>query len=159
MIKNMAIYLPHLTPRVAANVEGSKLPSFLIALEAWRRGLTVTVKHKKFFHYSITYQKEQKGWKKYLAKLLPLTLNRQDKVTYSFYRGIANIVPPKTLRAAKDKDLAKLYLSRVGISVPEGKNLQLLHLMGRFWLMQEIWVTLWLLNRLAAQGERVSLQT
>lgn len=118
----MAIYLPHLTPRVAANVEGSKLPSFLIALEAWRRGLTVTVKHKKFFHYSITYQKEQKGWKKYLAKLLPLTLNRQDKVTYSFYRGIANIVPPKTLRAAKDKDLAKLYLSRVGISVPEGKK-------------------------------------
>lgn len=96
--------------------------AYLLAQEAWRRGLSIKVRHKKFIHYSITHQKEQRGWEKYLAKILPFIVNKQSKLTYSFYRGKVNNVPRKTLKATKDKDLAKLYLSRAGVPVPEGRK-------------------------------------
>ena len=99
-------WLEHLEGVVPRRGFGNRMSMYLIALEAWRRGLQVQFFHldnpdnKMFVRYTIS-----DGVKEY-----KFDSSQGDKLTNSAYNICEN------------KDLTKSVLSKVGIPVPEGKR-------------------------------------
>src|SRR5699024_8618363 len=104
--------LPHLKKDVVEGIEGFKLDSYLIALEGWRRGLTLK-----------WYRDETKSCKiktfrgSTHDKLFTLT---SDKRTHEFYRSRGDKVANRTVNICQSKEKTKSILSKKGISTPVG---------------------------------------
>lgn len=98
-------WLNHLKEAVPTEGYGNKLSMYLIALEAWRRGIKVNFytidnpENKVLIRYSLDYQ----GKKHY------------------FESSLGDKLSPEAFDVCEYKDLTKKYLADAGIKVPRGK--------------------------------------
>src|SRR5690625_4159385 len=108
-------WLPHLHPEVISEVEGNYLDAYVVALEGWRRGLTLRwhVKDSEKF-------KEMKTW--YVDHPGQLfSLHSKEKSHY-FFRTRGDKVTNDSVRKGMDKEVTKNILKEAGVSVPEGRQ-------------------------------------
>lgn len=85
-------------PKVVKKVHGRKLSGFTIALEAWRRGLTVTLVDDIFDTYVIS----------------------DDKVEVKFYGSRCSLTPMSAMRLAKNKQKARMKFQENKVPTPAG---------------------------------------
>lgn len=108
-------WLPHLHPEVVSEVEGNHLDSYVVALEGWRRGLTLRwhVKDSEKF-------KEMKTW--YVDEPGQLfSLHSKEKSHY-FFRTRGDKVTNEAVEKGMDKQRTKELLKKAGIPVPDGRQ-------------------------------------
>lgn len=108
-------WLPHLTSEVIANIEGNYLDAYVVALEGWRRGLTL-----KWHVKDCTEFKDIKTWSvDYPGQLF--SLHSKDKSHY-FFRTRGDLVSLDAVEQGMNKDVTKQMLKAAGVPVPEGKQ-------------------------------------
>ena len=95
---NRENWLPHLIAKSVFQ-GSSNLRSYLISLEGWRRGLTLTVKDKKMHLYLLS----------------------SGQRTHSIDMSRIDQIPAEAIEICKNKGLAKEYLARAGVPVPKGR--------------------------------------
>ena len=107
-------WLPHLTNEVVADARGPEFAAYVIALEGWRRGLTLKwhVKDSEYFKDMKTWSVDKPG------KLF--SLSSEDKTHY-FFRSRGDKVTNVAVDLASDKGVSKQILIKAGISTPAGK--------------------------------------
>ncbi|WP_249869260.1 acylphosphatase [Oceanobacillus saliphilus] len=108
-------WLPHLSNEIVANAHGNLLDAYVVALEGWRRGLTLkwhAKDHEKFKDMS-TWFVDRPG------QLFSLSSNEK---THYFFRTRGDKVTNEAVEIGKDKDKTKLALKQAGVPVPEGKQ-------------------------------------
>lgn len=108
-------WLPHLTSEIVHDARGYELCAYAVALEGWRRGLTLewyTEDSEKFRNIK-TWDVDSPG------KLF--SLSSQDKTHY-FFRTRGDKVTNEAVEIGTDIGRMKSILSTHGISVPEGKR-------------------------------------
>lgn len=106
----------HLTHDVVEDIHGFKLCSYLVALEGWRRGLT------------LTWYKDETD----LCKLDRLNSSTQGKFfslsdgqkKHYFFRSRGDKVANKTVRIVQDKVKTKEYLNKGGVPIPLGDSFE-----------------------------------
>ena len=108
VLKNKS-WLPHLTNEMMIGARNNNLCSYLVALEGWRRGLTLK-------WYS---EKVKKRGVHAPGRLFSLS---SDNETRMFYKSKGDKVSNESLRITGNKDLAKKWLSNHNVPVPEGKR-------------------------------------
>ncbi len=108
-------WLPHLHPEVISETEGNYLDAYVIALEGWRRGLTLKwhVKDSEKFKTMKTWYVEQPGQL--------FSLHSKDRSHY-FFRSRGDKVPNEAVEQGMDKAITKEILHQKGIPVPKGKE-------------------------------------
>lgn len=99
-------WLEHLEEAVPPEGFGNRLSMYLIALEAWRRGITVN-----FFTVD---NPENKLLIRYALKL-------NDK-EHKFVSSRGDKLTEEAFHVCDNKDLTKQYLKKAGVKVPEGKR-------------------------------------
>lgn len=87
----------------------NNLCSYLIALEGWRRGLTLTFDSRKVKRAGIH------------APGRVFTLS-SDQRTHTFYKAKGDSVSSEAIRIGTNKELTKSWLEKHGVPVPEGKR-------------------------------------
>lgn len=110
-------WLPHLSNEIVADAHGYLLDAYAVALEGWRRGLTLRwhVKDSEKFKEMTTWFVDNPGQL--------FSLSSKDKTHY-FFRTRGDLVSNEAVRIGKDKDETKQALLKAGVSVPEGKRFQ-----------------------------------
>lgn len=106
-------WLPHISPEVASEVKGNYLDAYLIALEGWRRGLTLKwhIKNAEAF-------KDMKTWfVDHPGQLF--TLESPEKKHY-FFRTRGDKVTNDAVEKAMNKTVTKQIMVEKSISVPKG---------------------------------------
>ncbi|HLR72554.1 MAG TPA: hypothetical protein VK085_14130 [Pseudogracilibacillus sp.] len=108
-------WLPHLTSEVVSETEGNYLDAYVVALEGWRRGLTLRwhVKDSEKFKEMKTWFVDQPG------QLFSLHSNNKD---HYFFRTRGDKVTNEAVEKGMNKEATKSILSKAGIPVPEGKQ-------------------------------------
>ena len=108
-------WLPHLTSEVVADARGPEFAAYAIALEGWRRGLTLKwhVKDSEYFKEMKTWSVDKPG------KLF--SLSSVDKTHY-FFRSRGDKVTNEAVELGADKGVSKQKMIEAGISTPEGKS-------------------------------------
>src|SRR5699024_1087407 len=105
-------WLPQFTNEIITNARARSnglLDSYLIALEGWRRGLTLTWYSEKVKNNSVH------------APGRLFTLSSSYK-THEFYKTTGDKVSKESLKLTGNKDLAKELFSKHGVPVPAGKR-------------------------------------
>lgn len=107
MPEKQATWLPHLEDAVPMEAIRDKLGMYSIALEGWRRGLTLrfykTYKGKKTkIRYSLSYQGKR----------------------HKFYKSAGDKVSKEAVKVCIDKNLTKELLLKAGVPVPKGKKFE-----------------------------------
>ena len=105
---NKAQWLDHLIHATPIEGYGNRMSTFLISLEAWRRGIDV-----KFFTIDDPDNK----------LLIRYALSHNDR-TVSFNSSLSLQLPDETYNLCQDKDLTKKQLAKYGIRVPRGEKLE-----------------------------------
>ncbi|SDZ55543.1 D-alanine-D-alanine ligase [Evansella caseinilytica] len=115
MEENRVEWLPHLTSEVVADARGPEFDAYLVALEGWRRGLTLKwhVKNKEKFSEMKTWFVDKPG------KLF--SLSSKDKTHY-FFRTRGDKVSNEAVEIGADKEQTKIYLTQTKVRTPEGKR-------------------------------------
>lgn len=101
-------WLPHLKNAVPVKGYGNRLSMYLIALEGWRRGLTV-----KFFTVDDPEQR----------LLIRYSLSN-GKREHRFVSSRGDKITDEAFKICDDKDLTKKVLAKAGVPVPEGKKFE-----------------------------------
>lgn len=106
-------WLPHLTEAVTAKAEGPLLDSYAVALEGWRRGLTLRwhVKDSERFREMYTWYVDEPG------QLFSLSSGEK---THYFFRTRGDLVANEAVKIGKDKEWTKEMLKKSEVRVPEG---------------------------------------
>ena len=115
MEENRAEWLSHLSNEIVSDAHGNLLDAYVVALEGWRRGLTLRwhVKDSEKF-------KEMKTW--FVDKPGQLfSLSSKDRTHY-FFRTRGDKVTNEAVDIGRDKEKTKQALLKNGVSVPEGKQ-------------------------------------
>ncbi|UTR11806.1 acylphosphatase [Evansella sp. LMS18] len=115
MEKSHIITLPHLTNEVITSARKTKLCAYAVAIEGWRRGLKLkwyTIDSGKFDHM-ITFGVNPPG------RLFSLS---SDERTHYFFRTRGDKVTKQAVEIGSDKEDTKVWLTKVGVPVPEGKK-------------------------------------
>lgn len=99
-------WLEHLEEAVPTEGYGNRLSMYLIALEAWRRGITVN-----FFTVDNPENK----------LLIRYSLKLNDK-EHKFVSSRGDKLTDEAFEICDNKDLTKQYLKEAGVKVPEGKR-------------------------------------
>ncbi|MFC7367423.1 hypothetical protein [Vreelandella zhaodongensis] len=99
MASEKAVYPIHVSPKIVKQGFGYKLCGFLIALEAWRRGLTVKLEDASFKRYSIS----------------------DNNTEVRFIRSRSSLTKNKAIVITKNKQLTREYLQAAGVPTPAGK--------------------------------------
>lgn len=81
-----------------------RISTYLIALEAWRRGITLALHKFDYSNNKILYSLEYKG----------------NKHFFQSSRG--DLISDEAINICNDKDLTKFYLSQNNIPVPTGRK-------------------------------------
>lgn len=115
MEENHAEWLSHLSSDIVADAHGNLLDAYVIALEGWRRGLTLRwhVKDSEKFKDMATWFVERPG------QLFSLSSKER---THYFFRTRGDKVSNEAVMIGKDKERTKQVLESQGVSVPEGKQ-------------------------------------
>lgn len=115
MKQNNQEWLPHLTSEVVADSRGWNLDAYVIALEGWRRGLTLKWhdKESEKFNEIETWFVDTPG------RLFSLTY--KDRTHY-FFRSRGDKVTNEAVNIGGNKDKSKQALAKAGIQIPEGKR-------------------------------------
>ena len=108
-------WLPHLHPEVCSEMEGNYLDAYVVALEGWRRGLTLRwhVKDSEKFKEMKTWYVDQPGQL--------FSLHSKEKSHY-FFRTRGDKVTNEAVEKGMDKQLTKQLLKEADIPVPEGRQ-------------------------------------
>lgn len=101
-------WLPHLTNEMMIGARNNNLCSYVIALEGWRRGLTLTF-------YSRKVKKEKLHVPGCLFSL------SDGEVTHMFYKSRGMRVKSEAFTIGDNKILAKKALDKKGVPVPKGE--------------------------------------
>src|SRR5690625_1933556 len=103
-----------ITERMIRGVRGFNLDSYLMALEGWRRGLTLT------WYYDPEEVTDLKiiGFNP-LGKTFSLTANDYDQTHY-FYRSRGDKVANEAVEIVHQKDDAKQYFNKISVPTPNG---------------------------------------
>ncbi|UOE93822.1 acylphosphatase [Alkalihalobacillus sp. LMS39] len=115
MDDNQIITLPHLTNEIVVGARKTKLCAYSVALEGWRRGLTLkwyTIDSEKFDDM-ITFGVNPPG------RLYSLSSKER---THYFFRTRGDKVTKEAVEIGADKDETKYWLSKAGVPVPEGEK-------------------------------------
>ena len=109
-------WLPHLAPEKIEEVSGYQLDAYLMALEGWRRGLTLRwhVKDSEKFKEIRTWFVEKPGHL--------FSLSSKDKTHY-FFKTRGDLITNEAVDICSDKFMAKNQLKEKGVRVPDGKSL------------------------------------
>lgn len=102
-------WLPHFTNEMMIGARGNNLCSYLIALEGWRRGLTL-----KFYSRLVKRTGVHAP-----GRLFSLS---SETKTHYFYKAKGDDVSSEAIEIGRDKDLTKKLLNKNGIPVPLGKR-------------------------------------
>ncbi|MBU9712951.1 acylphosphatase [Evansella tamaricis] len=115
MEKNSVTWLPHLTSEIVADARGQELDAYAVALEGWRRGLTLKwhVKDSDKFNEIKTWYVDKPG------KLFSLSDNVK---THYFFRTRGDKVSNEAVEIGMDKEKTKRYLADAGIPTPTGNR-------------------------------------
>lgn len=115
---NQSTWLPHLNNEIMYEARGFELDAYLIALEGWRRGLTLKwhVKDDEDFSKMKTWFVEHPG------KLFSLS---NESRTHYFFRTRGDLVPNEAVTTAMDKVQTKAVFESKGIPTPEGFHIDL----------------------------------
>lgn len=108
-------WLPHLTSEVVADARGWNLDAYAVALEGWRRGLTLKWHAKDSDKFS-----EMKTWFVDTPGRL-FSLSSEDRTHY-FFRTRGDRVTNKAVEIGSDKEQTKQRLIKAGVSTPVGKQ-------------------------------------
>lgn len=115
MADNQENWLKHLPKEILDGIQGNYLDSYMVALEGWRRGLTLKwhIKdHEKF--------KDLKTW--FVDEPGQLfSLSNGEKVHY-FFRTRGDLITNEAVEIGKSKQKTKEYLEKANVKVPEGKE-------------------------------------
>lgn len=108
-------WLPHLSGDIVAEAHGNYLDAYVVALEGWRRGLTLKwhVKESEKFP-------EMRTWFVDIPGQL-FTLSSESRTHY-FFRTRGDKVSNEAVDIGKDKEKTKVLLQSKGITMPEGKK-------------------------------------
>lgn len=106
--------LPHLSKTVIQGIEGLKFDSYLIALEAWRRGLNVHWLSHPGQNF-LNYRRERKNFVG-----LIYTISSSER-SHNFYMSWGDKNSYEAYENTQDKAKAKELLEKAGINVPKGK--------------------------------------
>lgn len=108
-------WLPHLEPEIVFETEGNYLDSYAIALEGWRRGLTLKwhVKDSEKFNQMKTWFVDHPGQL--------FSLHSEDKSHY-FFRTRGDLVSNEAVELGMDKFVTKELLQQANVPVPTGKE-------------------------------------
>lgn len=109
------ITLPHLTNEMVVNARKTRLCSFAVALEGWRRGLTLKwyTADSKYYDDMIVFGVNPPG------RLYSLS---SDKRTEYFFRTRGRKVSNEAVELSDDKYVTKQILAKAGVPVPLGKG-------------------------------------
>src|SRR5699024_8292817 len=109
------ITLPHLTNEMVVNARKTRLCSFSVALEGWRRGLKLKwyTADSKYYEDMIIFGVNPPGRLYYL---------RSDERTEYYFRTRGNNVSNQAVELSDDKYTTKKILTEAGIPVPQGKG-------------------------------------
>lgn len=107
-------WLPHLHDEFVSEANGTLLDAYVVALEGWRRGLTLRwhVKDSEKF-------KDMKTWFVDNPGLL-FSLSSDEKTHY-FFRSRGDLVTNEAVEIGSDKAKTKQIFRDEGIPTPEGK--------------------------------------
>ncbi|WP_280770559.1 acylphosphatase [Salipaludibacillus daqingensis] len=110
-------FLPHLTEEMVTEAKGPELDAFAIALEGWRRGLTLKwyAKNAPTFQGMNVWNVEKPG------KLFSLA---SDEQFHCFFRSRGDRVSNEAVEVCMDKHRTKDVLQKNGVSVPGGKTFE-----------------------------------
>jgi len=108
-------WLPHLSSEVVSETTGNYLDAYVVALEGWRRGLTVKwhVKESEKFKDIKTWYVDQPGQL--------FSLHSKDRSHY-FFRTRGDKVTNEAVEKGMDKEITKQMLERADIPVPRGRQ-------------------------------------
>lgn len=102
-------WLPHLKNEMLVGARDNNLCAYLVALEGWRRGLTLTWYSRKV---------KRKGIH---APGRVFSLSDGDK-THVFYKTKGDKISSQAIRIGSHKELTKEWLTKANVSVAEGRN-------------------------------------
>lgn len=108
-------HLPHLTSEVVTDARGPELDAYTIALEGWRRGLTLkwyAKDHQDFVDMKV-WSVDKPG------KLFSLS---NGKRAHYFFKSRGDKVSNQAVEICSNKDETKRWLETAGVKVPEGKR-------------------------------------
>lgn len=108
-------WLPHLTPEIVSEIENNYLDAYVVALEGWRRGLTLRWHVKDSEKFS-----EMKTW--FVDEPGQLYSLHSEKRSHYFFRTRGDKVTNEAVELGMDKDKTKRILAEKGIPVPEGRQ-------------------------------------
>nr|WP_042222930.1 acylphosphatase [Oceanobacillus manasiensis] len=108
-------WLPHLSNEIVSDAHGYLLDAYAVALEGWRRGLTLRwhVKDSEKFKEMTTWFVDNPGQL--------FSLSSKDRTHY-FFRTRGDRVTNEAVRIGKDKDETKRVLEKAGVAIPEGRR-------------------------------------
>ncbi|GIO23429.1 acylphosphatase [Oceanobacillus sp. J11TS1] len=108
-------WLPHLSDEIVADARGYLLDAYTVALEGWRRGLTLRwhVKDSEKFTDMKTWNVDKPG------KLFSLESKERS---HFFFRTRGDKVTNQAVEVCADKEKTKDVLSKMNIRVPNGKR-------------------------------------
>lgn len=114
-MKTSSITLPQLPPEIVKNARKTRLCSFAVALEGWRRGLKLKWYTKDSEHYKnmIIFGVNPPG------RLFSLS---SDEKTHYFFRTRGDKVTNEAVELGSDKYMTKKILEEKGVPVPKGKG-------------------------------------
>src|SRR5699024_6984927 len=113
--QHSAKWLPHLSSEIVADARGPELDAYVVALEGWRRGLTLKwhVKDSEKF-------KEMKTW--FVDKPGKLFSLSSSEKTHYFFRTRGDKVTNEAVEMGMDKEITKQKLMEANIPTPIGKE-------------------------------------
>ncbi len=112
---NEGISLPQLTVDIVKNARKTRLDAFVIAIEGWRRGLTLKwyTKDSEHFDDMIIFGVNPPG------RLFSLS---NEEKTHYFFRTRGDLVSNEAVEIGSEKDETKEILKEKGVPVPLGKG-------------------------------------
>src|SRR5690625_2141379 len=112
---NEGISLPQLTVDIVKNARKTRLDAFVIAIEGWRRGLTLKwyTKDSEHFDNMIIFGVNPPG------RLF--SLSNEDRTHY-FFRTRGDKVSSEAVDTVDDKGVTKDVLAKHNVPVPKGKG-------------------------------------
>lgn len=114
-MENNTEWLPHLSNAIVADAHGHLLDAYAVALEGWRRGLSLRWHVKGSEKFS-----EMKTW--YVDKPGKLFSLHSKERSHYFFRTRGDKVTNEAVEVCADKEKTKDVLSKVNIRVPNGKR-------------------------------------
>lgn len=109
------VSLPQLPNEIVRNARKTRLDSFAVALEGWRRGLKLTwyTKDSEHFQDMIIFGVNPPG------RLFSLS---SDERTHYFFRTRGDKVTNEAVELAADKGVTKRILEEKNVAIPQGKG-------------------------------------